>query len=242
MRATSASRSWRSSPRRSIGSSRPTMPAARARPPRACPTTSTRSSARSRSIRRGSSPADRSRDGGAATRASTTGCRSARWRSSRGARASKARTAGPSASSTARSSVCSSSIATASPRSARTSPTSTATSRTRASRPCPEFKRLLYQHACEGMYGDPVYGGNRDEVGWKMIGWLGDIQPAATPTSKCQKLENDPSHPWIGGYSPAIHPKFGGERWLISIAMPSSSGRGPAGRPSPTCSRPPDGR
>ena len=41
----------------------------------------------------------------------------------------------------------------------------------------PEFKRLLYQHACEGMYGDPVYGGNRDEVGWKMIGWLGDIQP-----------------------------------------------------------------
>ncbi|MEY2435118.1 MAG: gluconate 2-dehydrogenase gamma chain [Acidimicrobiaceae bacterium] len=41
----------------------------------------------------------------------------------------------------------------------------------------PEFKSLLYQHSCEGMYGDPVYGGNKDEVGWKMIGWLGDIQP-----------------------------------------------------------------
>lgn len=41
----------------------------------------------------------------------------------------------------------------------------------------PEFKKRLYQHACEGMYGDPVYGGNRDEVGWKMIGWVGDIQP-----------------------------------------------------------------
>ena len=41
----------------------------------------------------------------------------------------------------------------------------------------PEFKRVLYQHACEGMYGDPVYGGNQDQVGWKMIGWVGDIQP-----------------------------------------------------------------
>lgn len=36
---------------------------------------------------------------------------------------------------------------------------------------------MLYDHACEGMYGDPVYGGNRNESGWKMIGWLGDIQP-----------------------------------------------------------------
>jgi hypothetical protein len=41
----------------------------------------------------------------------------------------------------------------------------------------PEFRRLLYEHACEGMYGDPVYGGNVDEVGWKTIGWVGDIQP-----------------------------------------------------------------
>jgi hypothetical protein len=56
----------------------------------------------------------------------------------------------------------------------------------------PEFKRLLYQHACEGMYGDPVYGGNRDEVGWKMIGWLGDIQPRGytdVEVSSREKLE-----------------------------------------------------
>jgi hypothetical protein len=39
------------------------------------------------------------------------------------------------------------------------------------------FKRLLYEHACEGMYGDPVYGGNRDFIGWDSIGWIGDIQP-----------------------------------------------------------------
>ncbi|MEY2459509.1 MAG: gluconate 2-dehydrogenase gamma chain [Acidimicrobiaceae bacterium] len=56
----------------------------------------------------------------------------------------------------------------------------------------PEFKRLLYQHACEGMYGDPVYGGNKDEVGWKMIGWLGDIQPRGytdVEVSSREKLE-----------------------------------------------------
>ena len=53
----------------------------------------------------------------------------------------------------------------------------------------PEFKRLLYQHACEGMYGDPVYGGNRDEVGWKMIGWLGDIQPRGYTKEEVESRE-----------------------------------------------------
>ncbi len=41
----------------------------------------------------------------------------------------------------------------------------------------PAFKRLLYEHACEGTYGDPVYGGNRACAGWDSIGWIGDIQP-----------------------------------------------------------------
>jgi hypothetical protein len=27
------------------------------------------------------------------------------------------------------------------------------------------------------MYGDPVYGGNRDFAGWDAIGYVGDIQP-----------------------------------------------------------------
>src|SRR5438445_6835869 len=30
----------------------------------------------------------------------------------------------------------------------------------------PGFTRLLYEHACEGMYAAPEYGGNRDLVGW----------------------------------------------------------------------------
>lgn len=40
-----------------------------------------------------------------------------------------------------------------------------------------EFRSLLYIHACEGMYGDPVYGGNRDGVGWRFIAFEGDRQP-----------------------------------------------------------------
>jgi hypothetical protein len=40
-----------------------------------------------------------------------------------------------------------------------------------------EFTQLLYGHCCEGTYGAPEYGGNRDTVGWKAIDFLGDIQP-----------------------------------------------------------------
>ncbi|HMF84698.1 MAG TPA: gluconate 2-dehydrogenase subunit 3 family protein [Acidimicrobiia bacterium] len=41
----------------------------------------------------------------------------------------------------------------------------------------PEFKQLLYGHACEGAYGAPEYGGNRDAGGWRAIGFPGDVQP-----------------------------------------------------------------
>jgi len=40
-----------------------------------------------------------------------------------------------------------------------------------------EFAALLYGHCCEGMYGAPEYGGNRLEVGWRSIGFSGDVQP-----------------------------------------------------------------
>jgi len=41
----------------------------------------------------------------------------------------------------------------------------------------PEFLELLHEHACEGMYGAPEYLGNRDQVGWRYIGFAGDVQP-----------------------------------------------------------------
>jgi hypothetical protein len=40
-----------------------------------------------------------------------------------------------------------------------------------------EFSALLWEHCCEGMYGAPEYGGNRDGVGWTFIGREGDVQP-----------------------------------------------------------------
>jgi len=41
----------------------------------------------------------------------------------------------------------------------------------------PRFCALLHEHACEGMYAAPEYGGNRDLCGWTNIGFPGDVQP-----------------------------------------------------------------
>jgi hypothetical protein len=40
-----------------------------------------------------------------------------------------------------------------------------------------EWRELLFVHCCEALYGDPVYGGNRDGAGWAAIGFDGDVQP-----------------------------------------------------------------
>jgi len=40
-----------------------------------------------------------------------------------------------------------------------------------------ELTAFIYEHACEGMYGAPEYGGNRGLVGWSYIGFAGDVQP-----------------------------------------------------------------
>jgi gluconate 2-dehydrogenase gamma chain len=36
-----------------------------------------------------------------------------------------------------------------------------------------EFFSALYQNVMEGMFADPIYGGNRDKICWKMIGFPG---------------------------------------------------------------------
>ena len=35
------------------------------------------------------------------------------------------------------------------------------------------FFGVLYQNVMEGMFSDPIYGGNKDKVGWKMLGFPG---------------------------------------------------------------------
>jgi gluconate 2-dehydrogenase gamma chain len=41
--------------------------------------------------------------------------------------------------------------------------------------PVPAFWSTLYQTVVEGMYSDPIYGGNRNKAGWRMIGFPGAI-------------------------------------------------------------------
>jgi hypothetical protein len=52
-----------------------------------------------------------------------------------------------------------------------------ATEQDRRLRGQPELRRVLYIHACEGAYGPPEYGGNRDLAGWHVIEFPGDSQP-----------------------------------------------------------------
>ena len=42
----------------------------------------------------------------------------------------------------------------------------------------PELRRVLYIHACEGAYGPPEYGGNRDLNGWRAIEFPGRLATA----------------------------------------------------------------
>lgn len=39
--------------------------------------------------------------------------------------------------------------------------------------PIAEFFSLLLQNTIEGFFSDPVYGGNRDKVGWRLVGFPG---------------------------------------------------------------------
>lgn len=56
----------------------------------------------------------------------------------------------------------------------------------------PELRELLYEHACESTYGDPVYGGNKDFAGWDSIGWDGDIQPRGYTDEEVSRREATP--------------------------------------------------
>lgn len=46
--------------------------------------------------------------------------------------------------------------------------------------PSVDFFSLLRDHTIQGMFGDPAYRGNRDMVGWKLVGYPG-AQRAYTP-------------------------------------------------------------
>jgi gluconate 2-dehydrogenase gamma chain len=43
-----------------------------------------------------------------------------------------------------------------------------------------DFFRILRTHTMEGMFADPIYGGNRDFAGWRLVGFPG-AQPTFSP-------------------------------------------------------------
>lgn len=51
------------------------------------------------------------------------------------------------------------------------------------------FVETLVLHARCGFYSDPVYGGNKDHVGWRTIGWPGPESLAETNDGRYSTLE-----------------------------------------------------
>jgi len=70
------------------------------------------------------------------------------------------------------------------------------------------FFRLLRQHTLEGMFCDPMHGGNRDLIGWQLIGfpgpymsWARDVdqhsgQAFRPPPQSLSQILNRPVRPW----------------------------------------------
>jgi hypothetical protein len=57
------------------------------------------------------------------------------------------------------------------------------------------FRRLLFEHAIEGMYAIPEYGGNRGLAGWTEIGYAGDVAPLGWPAEKVTGPQADAAPP-----------------------------------------------
>ncbi len=43
----------------------------------------------------------------------------------------------------------------------------------------PADRRVVFAHACEATYGDPAYGGNREQGGWQRINFPSPLFPPA---------------------------------------------------------------
>ena len=50
-----------------------------------------------------------------------------------------------------------------------------------------EFFNTIRTHTMEGMFADPIYGGNRDFAGWRLVGFPG-AQPVFTPADMRSKV------------------------------------------------------
>jgi gluconate 2-dehydrogenase gamma chain len=61
-----------------------------------------------------------------------------------------------------------------------------------------DFFPLLALHTRQGFYADPIYGGNKDRVGWKLIGFDGPASLAETHAGRYTTLPYfaEEQHDW----------------------------------------------
>ena len=95
----------------------------------------------------------------------------------------------------------------------------------------------LRTHTMEGMFADPVYGGNKDFAGWRLVGFPG-AQPVFTPADM-QSKEAFTRAPIIGLQAQAKARRGGDEPWQPKKPMSSSSASArPAAFSRPSSARP----
>ena len=101
----------------------------------------------------------------------------------------------------------------------------------RSPRPSSRFVPLLAMHTRQGFYADPIYGGNKDQIGWKVIGFPGPSSLMEVFTGRYSAL------PWFAeGEEQKIS---GGQSWRIRqnrrARRSASSARELPAPPSPRC-------
>ena len=55
--------------------------------------------------------------------------------------------------------------------------------------PARVFWTTLYQTVMEGMFSDPIYGGNRNKAGWRLIGFPGAHRGASGERREISRQE-----------------------------------------------------
>lgn len=77
------------------------------------------------------------------------------------------------------------------------------------------FFDMLLNDTYEGMFADPIYGGNRDFAGWRLVGYPG-AQRSYTP----EELKNGPNERTIQSLTdmPAMHPGRAQDHVILPIS------------------------
>lgn len=83
--------------------------------------------------------------------------------------------------------------------------------------PSSAFFHTLRRHTAEGMFSDPAYGGNRDLVGWSLVGFPG-AQRAYTPEELL--IEDEPRPPQSLSGLPAFNPGVHGHDDHENVVQP----------------------